>query len=243
MSENKKLIDLDNKKSVMNFLQQPTVKIAEVLTGILASDMKDYKLSAGQIVQASIRGRCLTQLGKELEEYRDKGKIKEDYFESDKNRMSLCELLKFIDGDAPDEERFRAMKSIFLASISKSSTKKDEEIAYEIMQICKKLSSGEILILKAAFAITNGNFKQIYSKLDLQTKEADKWFEIISQQIGHGIPELIQRHEINLINLQLIAPRNQPHNFNIPQSSFSNNEHFRLTKAGYKLCKFITKYK
>lgn len=243
MAKNKELINLDNEKSIMNFLQQPTVKMAEVLTGVLSSSMNDHKLSAGQLLQALIKGKLFTQLGRELQKYKNKGEIKEDYFESDKNRMSFYELLKFIDEEVPDEERFKAMKSIFLVSISKNLTEKDEEITYEMMQICKKLSSGEILILKAAFDIVNGNFKQTYSKLDLKTSEANKWFEIIAQQTGHGIPELIQRHEANLINLQLIAPRNQPTNFNVPDSSFSDNEHFRLTRAGYKLCKFITKYK
>ncbi len=237
MSENKKLINLDNKKSVMNFLQQPTVKIAEVLTGILASDIKDYKLSAGQIVQASIKGRCLTQLGKELEEYRNKGKIKEDYFESDKNRMSLYELLKFIDEDVPDEERFRAMKSIFLASISRDTKKEDEKMAYEIMQICKKLSSGEVVVLKAIYDIVQENKHNTYYNNKVG-HGVNAWLYVIAQQIGHSIPSLIELHEKKLIELKLISNRTFS-----DKSGFEETKYFRLTELGYKLCKFITKYK
>src|SRR5947207_2639040 len=108
-----KLIKLDSSKNVMNFLQQPTLKIAEALTGLLVSDKTDWKLSAGKIVQATIKGRLLTQLGRELKGYIKKGQIKEDYFASNNNRASLSELLKFIDDEVPDEERFKAIKSIF----------------------------------------------------------------------------------------------------------------------------------
>lgn len=93
----KEIIKLDSIKSVMQFLKQPTIKIAETLIGILASDLKDWKLSTGKIVQATIRGNLLTQLGREIEKYREEGKIKEDYLENDFNRSSFKELLKFID--------------------------------------------------------------------------------------------------------------------------------------------------
>ena len=232
MSENKELINLDSEKSVMKFLQQPTVKIAEVLTGILASDMKDYKLSAGQIVQASIKGRCLTQLGKELEEYREKGKIKEDFFESDKNRMSLYELLSFIDNDVPDEERFRAMKSIFLSSVSKDAKKEDEEMAYEIMQICKRLSSGDLIILKAVYNLVQKN------EHNNGLGGVKDWLDIIAQKIGHSISSLVEVHEERLMKLKLIGDRRYS-----DKSGFMKTKYFRLTELGYKLCEFISKYK
>ena len=232
MSENKELINLDNEKSVMKFLQQPTVKIAEVLTGILASDMKDYKLSAGQIVQASIKGRLLTQLGKELQKYKNKGEIKEDYFENDKNRMSFYELLKFIDEDVPDEERFKAMKSIFLVSISKDAKEEDEELAYEIMQICKKLSSGDLIILKAIYDMVQEN------KHNNGQRGAKDWLDIIAQQIGHSIPLLVEMHEEKLMKLKLISER-----IYSDKSAFEKTKYFRLTELGYKLCEFISKYK
>ena len=49
-------INLGNVKSVMQFLKQPTLEIAEALTGILASDLKDWKLSAGKIIQSIVKG-------------------------------------------------------------------------------------------------------------------------------------------------------------------------------------------
>jgi len=229
-------------KSVMKFLQQPTVKIAEGLTGILASPMQDWKLSAGKIVQAIVKGSLLTQLGREFQYYINKGKIKEDYLATDKNRMSLNELLKFVDEDVPDEIRFNAMKSIFLTSVSKKSTRMDEELAYQFMQICKKLSSGEILVLKAAFDICNGNIRKGMLKPDLSITRADLWFDAIANQISHGTPGLVEHHEEHLITLKLIAKRSQPPNFSTTQDTFIRSGHFRLTPLGHRLCEFITKY-
>jgi len=237
-----KFIKLENKKQITKFLQESTIKIAEALTGILASPMSDWKLSAGKLLQSAIKVNLFTQLGKEFKYYSNKGKIKEDYLATDKNRMSLHELLKFIDEDIPDEVRFNAMKSVFLTSISKKATKKDEELAYEFMQICKKLSSSEILILKAVFDILNGKSKKMALNPDLDITRADSWFEAIAEQIGHGIPELIEQQEDHLVNLKLITGRNQPHNFSIPKDTFKKSGHFRLTPLGYKLCEFITKY-
>ncbi len=56
---------------------------------MLASDKNELKLSAGRLVQASIKHKFLTQLGKEIKEYRGKGKIKEDYFATHKEQASL----------------------------------------------------------------------------------------------------------------------------------------------------------
>lgn len=222
----------------MQFLQQPTVKIAEALTGILASDLKDWKLSAGKIIQATIKGNLLTQLGREIKKYREEGKIKEDYLESDINRASFKELLKFIDEETPDEIRFKAMKSIFLTS----AEGKDESLAYELLQICKQLSSGEILILKAAYDIVNSRLAPNMPGVAHNENLANRWFALIAKQIGHDLPHLVAVHEDHLAALQLISPRSQPKNFSVPTINFEPTQHFRLTPLGIKLCEFITRY-
>ena len=116
--KNKDLIKLDNEKSMMQFLREPTIKIAEAITGILIYEQKNWKLSAGKLVQAAIKGNLLTQFGREIEKYCNEGKIKEDYFATHKNRASLYELLKFLDEKVPDDELFTAIKSIFFSSNS-----------------------------------------------------------------------------------------------------------------------------
>lgn len=233
-----KIMKLDDIKSVMQFLQQPTVKIAEALTGILASDFKDWKLSAGKIVQATIKGSLLTQLGSEIKKYREEGKIKEDYLESDLNRASLKELLKFIDEETPDEIRFKAMKSIFLSSLGKG----DEALAHELLQICKKLSSMEIMILSTNYNVVKGAAKPRTPGIEWgANKGIGYWAQVISEQIGHNLPEIILQYEDNLIELKLISDRDRPDTTRIA-SNFIPTSYFRLTPLGYKLCEFITKY-
>lgn len=232
------IIKFDNAKSVMQFLKQPTIKIAEALTGILVSDLKDWKLSAGKIVQAVIKGNLLNQLGREIERYQKEGKIKEDYLDSDINRASFKELLKFIDEEAPDEIRFRAMKSIFLVSVGNG----DGALAHELLQICKQLSSMEIMILSANHNVVKGTAKPTASGITSSAIQIKYWTQIIAEQIGHNLSEIVLLYEDHLIALKLISDRHYPIDRTRVTEKFDATPYFRLTPLGYKLCEFITKY-
>jgi len=197
------------------------------------------KLSAGKIVQAAIKGSLLTQLGREIEKHREEGKIKEDYLESDLNRASLKELLKFVDEEAPDEIRFKAMKSIFFSSIDGS----DESLAYELMQLCKKLSSMEILILSVNYNVVNGTSKPAQKGIEWESaRQVNYWAQVIAEQIGHNLPEIVLKYEDHLIGLRLISDRHYPIDKTRVTENFAPTSYFRLTPLGYKLCEFITKY-
>ncbi|MFH1698791.1 MAG: hypothetical protein ABH882_07015 [Candidatus Omnitrophota bacterium] len=237
MTEEKGLININDTQSVIKFLQAPTIKVAEALTGMLASDKNELKLSAGRLVQASIKHKFLTQLGEEIKKYQEKGKIKEDYFATHKEQASLCELLKFIDEEIPDEERFKAIKSIFLFSISKDTIEEDKVLAYELLKICKKLRSGDLLVLKAAYEIVNGETNIKLSESVSEFHSAAEWFNVISKQIGHNLPSLVEVYENNLTDLKLISDRKHP-----DRSGIFKTPYFRLTNLGFKLCEFITKY-
>lgn len=236
MGNNKNLIDINDTKSILELLSSP-LKLAEALTGLLISDSDTRKLSAGKLIQAAIKHKFFTQLGKEIQEYIKKGQIKEDYLATHKTQVALHELLKFIDEEIPDEERFCAMKSIFLFSVSKDTAEKDKELAYELLKICKKLGSGELLILKAAYDIANGkaNF-EYHIKFD-EVHGAAEWLDLVSKQIGHNISSLVEVYEENLANLKLIGARS-----GLDKSAIKERKNFRLTPLGYKLCEFISKY-
>ncbi|MDP3948887.1 MAG: hypothetical protein Q8Q17_02985 [bacterium] len=238
-----KIVKLDDIKSVMQFLKQPTIKMAEALTGVLASDSKDWKLSAGKIVQAVIKGNLLTQLGKEIEKYREEGKIKEDYLENDINRASFKELLKFIDEEAPDEIRFKAIKSIFFLLIAINTTEDEEILAYQLMQTCKKLSSAEILILTGTYAVVKNTGKQLARGVEWGSNSSvGYWAQVVSEKIGHNLPELVLQHEANLIDLKLITAYRYKTNKVAADDLYQPSPYFRLTPLGYKLCEFMKKY-
>jgi hypothetical protein len=243
MKKGNGLIKFDDPKSIAEFLEQPTIKISEALTGVFASEISDLKLSAGKLVQASIKGQFIKQLGKELKQYIEKGKIKEDYFATNKDKASLYELLKFIDEEVPDEERFKAMKSIFFMSISNDIQKGQQELVYELMHICKQLNAGDILVLKSVYDIFKESAERgkAYitpnTQIDLTNNSASYWLDIISKKIGHKIPTLIEKHEAVLMGLGLLSPRTLP-----DKSGIVASPRFRLTELGWEMIDFITKY-
>lgn len=237
------LIKFDDKKSIAEFLQQPATKMAEFLTGVLASDATHVKLSAGRLVQASIKWKLYTQLGKEVREYIAKGKIREDFLDDSQNEQTLSKLLEFIDECTPDEERFKAMKSLFLRSVSTESAEDDRVLAQQLMNLCKQLGSGDLLILKAAFDIFHRRIsKKVCANPDSYViggdSSTDNWFAVISNQIGHGIKSLVEVHEEKLAKLKLIGPRAFSDG-----SGISKADKLRLTDLGFKLCEFIYDFK
>lgn len=232
-----KLIKLENLRDVKNFLAKPTNALAEFLTGLLSSSGKipaPYVLSAGKIVQATIKGKLLTQFGKEIEKYRKEGRIKEDYFATHKNQVSLLELLQFIDGDIPDEEIFKAMKSVFFSGVATEADTQQEEVAYQFLLLCKKLNSMDILILKACYKVYLG--KDLVN-VNTGINSFGDWVNTVSEKIGYGLPELVGVSDTKLVDLGLLSGRTYT-----DKSGIRAGKEFRLTSLGIKLCEFITKW-
>ncbi len=230
----KSIISFETATDVYDFLQQPTVAIAEFLTGVLSSDQSIYKLSAGRLVQGAIKGRLLTQLGREIKEYREKGEIKEDYFATNKNQATLLELLQFIDSDIPDEEVFNAMKAIFFSSIAKDASSKEEEVGYQLLQLCKKLNSIEILILKVCYRVYLGEDTE---NVNTGNNDFGVWVNTVSEKIGYDLPELISASDDKLVELGLLSGRGYS-----DKSSIRTGKEFRLTKLSIKLVEHISRW-
>ena len=242
MEQRNTKLELDNAKGVMQFLKDPTVKIAEAITGILASDQKDWKLSAGKLVQAAIKGVLITEFGKQIIEYQKKGRIKEDYFATHKTRASLYELLKFLDDEVPDEELFTAIKSIFFSGISKNASRQDEALTYEFLQTAKKLTGTEILILRANLDLVHGKKLESITEEQIKNARSDRavWQRVIAWQMGYGnMFSIIAKYERNLESLGLISPRVDNPSF---QSEFIPTKDLRLTEMGNKFCEYISNY-
>jgi hypothetical protein len=209
---------------------KPTIYMAETLTGVLSSGLSDYKLSAGKIVQAAIKARLLTQLGREIEHYQKKGRIKEDYFATNNAQSSLLELLKFIDSDIPDEEVIKAMKSIFFSVVATDANEAQEYVGYQLLQVCKRLNSMDILVIRACY--------QIYLKNDERLgaiKNHGDWSNTISQNIGYGLPELVGLSDDKLVEMGILTSRQHG-----DKSGIRAGREFRLTNLGLKLCEHIS---
>jgi len=236
MNKEQNLIKWDDPKSIAEFLQQPAEKIAEFITGLLTSETKDWKLSAGRLVQASIQWKLFSQLGIEMNEYIRKGKINNGFLQDPQNFHSLHELLKFIDESVPDEKRFETIKLLFFKSVFSDTENTDKMLAYQFMQVAKKLDSGDLLVLQAIFDIATGKQSSHIKSINPDEESVGSWLLRISQQIGHDLPSLVGLHEQNLMDLKLITDRRDR-----DRGSFIRTKYYRLTKFGFEFCKFARK--
>ena len=145
-------------------------------------------------------------------------------------------MIKFIDEATPDENRFKAVKALFLKSISEDSSQEEQIIAYQFMKLSAQLDSDALLILKAAHDICNGDLAQTEPSfsVDLGTKNASAWLTAIATQIGHNILSLVELHEDQLVQYKLLGPRQLGDNSGIQQTG-----HFRLTDLGFRFCEYV----
>ncbi|PIQ78690.1 MAG: hypothetical protein CO042_03245 [Parcubacteria group bacterium CG_4_9_14_0_2_um_filter_41_8] len=222
------LVKVDESESIEELLNKPTLKIAEFFTGFLKAEKNEWKGSAGRLVQALVKNNLLMQLGREINTYIKEGRIKEDYLETDLNRLTLVELLKCIDEDSPDENRFEAMKKIFFegASIDADGTK--QALSYELMKVCRKLSSIDLLIL----AVCHDSIDEGAKESTVHSRE--QWIGQVSQKLPFGYKEFVELREENLEKLHLISGRTYSDG-----SGIRNQTTWRLTPLGTKLCEFI----
>lgn len=232
---NKKLAKFNDRDEINKFLEQPIQAITETMAGILELGKSDLVLATGRVIEAGFKREFLRQLGKEIKEFREKGKIKNNCFESENARISFSELLKFID-EAPDKVRFLAMKSIFLRAISKDAIEADELWSHRLMSLCKQLTSGETILLKAIYDVANNDLNSgVYHNPN--DHGAEEWLKNMAKQIGHNNSELIELDEQKLIKLKLVSDRIYPTSNGVHPGNGN-----RLTPLGLKLCEFITKY-
>ncbi len=203
--------------------------LLEALTGIAASEKKDLILSVGHIFQGCRKGQFLNQLINELNRYRDKGRIKDDYLNTEQHYTCLQEMYDFLDNDSPDKIRFDAMKKVFLVAASEKISDRESLLPHQYMKICRTLSSGEVIVLSTSYELLK--IKQ------RQHIEASVWLQDIADESGLIHPELVEMHEGELMKKNLLLPR-----IHSDKSGIRTGPHYRLTSLGNELCKYIENY-
>ena len=225
------LIPFRDPEALAKFMDQPLPTIAAAITGALSSGYSDAILIGGRLIQAVLKGKLHQQVAREIRELIEKGKIKEDYANSKYGFKSLVELLEFIDSEVPDEDRLRAVKAMFFA-VNAADTKEGEElINYQLFQISKKLSGGQLLVLKATYDLHKEGAFSTGSISD-----ATGWFRSIASKVGHNLTALIQKEELVLISNSLITDRLYS------DRSGVNTTNARLTDLGVRLCEVLVQY-
>jgi len=220
-----------DRDATSNFLARTIRNLAEGITGIAASEKKDWYLSIGYLLQRFRSGRFLETLKSEWEEYRDKGRIKNDYVDTEQHRECLQEILDFLDRDSPDHTRFAAIKRVFLNTATERLSSRDSVLPQQYMRICRKLSSGEVLVLQATFQLAK-EYGESVPELG-----ATGWLRRLAETSHLTHEELVELHEHTLMEKNLISPRRYGDRSGIVQT-----KHFRLTALGYELCRFMQEH-
>ena len=218
--------------STSDIIDRTIISISEGITGIAASDKEQWFLSLGHLLQRIRSGRFLQTLKEEWEDYRDKGKVKDDYLITDQHQECLQELLDFLDKDSPDEVRFAVLKKIFLTAATESISDRESVLPQQYMKVSRSLSSGEILVLLGAYKMVTEKPDEI----DTGTS-ANGWLAKIAVVSGLVHPELVEVHEEGLINKNLLTSR-----VHSDRSGVAVGEHYRLTSLAWGLCGFLRDY-
>jgi hypothetical protein len=158
----------------------------------------------------------------------DKGNIKKNYAETKYGFKSLGDILKFIDSEAPDEDRFEAVKNLFFALNSVDTKESDEILMYRLFKISMELSATEIMMLK-----TTWNFLKMHKAL---SASAHEWIGTMMHEQGHHLRILVEQDEKSLIEKGLLSDRIHPDRSGVKTTDA------RLTDLGVKLCEYLSDY-
>lgn len=210
--------------------------LIEGFTGIVASERKNLILSISHIFQRTRAVGLLKALFIEWNQWREKGRIKDDYINSEQHQECLQEMLDFLDKDSPDERRFAILKAIFLGAATEEQTTKNSILPQQYMSLCRTLSSGEVLVLQATFAIVD---RKSWSSTEL----ARDWLNVVAEESGLHTSELVEIHERKLIEKNLLTDRvahgSDPKNV---RKGIDIGVNYRLTPLAVQMCKFIKEF-
>ncbi|MGD0596174.1 MAG: hypothetical protein ABSA64_01470 [Sedimentisphaerales bacterium] len=217
-------------KDTSNVLKDTLACLAEGLTGIAASERKELALSVGHIFQSLRKGQFLSRLLEEWNAYKDKGRIKEDYLGTEQHQACLQELLTSLDKDCPDEIRFQTLKKIFLVAATEKASDRNSLLPYQFLRLCREMTSGEIIVLQAAYKIA----KKAKIPNGVGT---GLWLRMVADESGLTHTSLVEIHEEQLMKKYLLTGR-----LYADRSGVDINPHFRLTELAYGFCEFIANY-
>lgn len=208
-------------------LIEQTNDLVAMLGSLIAQSKEDNIQLGSRILQATIKGRGWKQIRDEAVRLIGKGKHLDGT--APESADYLWELWKFIDMDVPDEVRLNAMKNIFFRSVDRDNSQDERALAYQLMRICRKLSSLDITVLQACYEL---------KKRDEKARSYNEWRNFVAGHIGFIPKELVDYVEGSLTNNKLLTERTASDRSGIGNGS----QTFRLTDLGIKLCEYIEDY-
>jgi len=213
-------------------LEEQYKGLVEFITGIATSEKKDIYLSIGKVLQKCRSVGFINSIKDEWNKFKEAGKIKDGYQGTDQHLTCLQELLDFMDKENPDEIRLNAMKQIFFTAASETISDRNSVLPQQYMSICRTLSSGEILVLKACYKL----FKEGSYHRKTEEVHEDKWLVPVAQKSGLKHKELVFIYDESLEEKKLLQSRVGKTN------RVYLTESFRLTSLAAGICEYIEHY-
>jgi hypothetical protein len=237
------IFKLQDPTTIEQLLEQPFSVIAEVTAGLIASGKNFYAVAGCRLAQAALKGKVFERFAREFKELRDKGRIPDDFAEKRNGYNSWVELLTILDEETPDEERLEALKAMFFAMNKIGTLDAERILNYQLFQIAKQLSSGELLLLKA---IVTSMQRGVFSLND-QRVTLRLWAMKVAGVMGHGLGFLVLRdsnalEQQGLINTKEIDQRVQPNTVSDGGNYLVDATRGRLTDLGQKFLDNIASY-
>jgi hypothetical protein len=205
-------------------------KVAYV-SALLTSGLSKHALAGPKVALAAMAVEALTDFGREVSRWVKERKIPEDFAGRPSGYQTWVDLLQEIDSNPIDGERLKAMKAMFLAANQVNATEGESIAAYQLFQIAKRLSSGQLLLLRTAHTrATESGFAPD------SRGSASIWLETIAHRLGHGISGLVEQDERVLIQNGLLTARTWN------DESGINDGNGRLTPLALKFCENLQTY-
>lgn len=208
------------------YCMEEALPVAQFFTGVAGSSRSEVVSSVGHIFQGVIAGKCWRTLKAESEYFIEKGKIKQDFITSDQSQSCLIELLKFFEQEIPDQERFVLLKKIYIVTASEQIYNRESPLPLQFIQMAKKLTQGEILVLFAAQRLGGVGVASQSEFIELLTRES---------KLVHK--EIVQRHYDSLFSNSYLAQ--VQNNALISQVLIRD---YLITPMGKAFCDFVIHY-
>lgn len=219
------MISLEDREKAMRYYQDKLLNLTEFFTGLASANRSQWFNSVGHAVQGLLAGEFLETLRNDYEKYRKAGKIKEDFRSSHLNKACFTELLRFLEQEIPDQERFDLLKKIYIVTATEDKTKRMSPLPLQFMQIARALTPGEILVLFAAFRIGGRD-----------VRDQDEYISLLTQESG------LQYSELTYLNFENLFVKNLLKKHSGSRSVPLVIRDYLITPLGKAFCDYVSHY-
>jgi hypothetical protein len=224
---------LENPSVIERVLSRSRTEAAAYIAQLLQSGVPKYILAGPKVAFTVMAVAALSDLGREIFAWTKAGRIPENFSGREAGRQTWVELLVEIDSNPTDAERLRAMKAMFLAANRVEATDGESIVAYQLFQVAKKLTSGELLLLKAVYETSKaGRWPH-----GGESAHANFWRRTMASKLGHQLSALVQQNERALTQYGLLTPIYMSGNLELISEDYA-----RLSDLGIRFCENLQNY-